>query len=222
MGEILSSYSTLEIATFVLLLVSSFLLVLSVLLVFRISKILKFNKYVTKFWTFINVIIVFILIGYLIHALNVFNLVEMPIEPGLIINLVYFLGSIFAFMSINSANSLIKTILGDLVTDAKAYEVAIERIGIHEEKLVFLYDEFTIHCVKCEENISFTVADVVRQHYKRADKGINVESTFGVKSIILRPTHKCNEERREMITVHDSTLAYRSLDQSRIILGSTI
>jgi hypothetical protein len=60
---------------------------------------------------------------------------------------------------------------------------------------------------------------VVRSHAKVLDRGVSVVSTFGVRSFILRPSHKCKDGRREMTIIHDDALAFRAVDNSRLIAG---
>ena len=66
------------------------------------------------------------------------------------------------------------------------------------------------------------MADVVRSNARLLERGIGVINTFGVRSFILRPTHKCESGRRETTVIHDNNLAYRAVDHSRLLMGEDL
>jgi len=220
--EFIKQFDLDQILTFFLVLGGVILLISSIFKTLKFYNILKSNKFHSKKWVIVIVLIFFFVVGYLVHALNVFDFFELPINPILLVSLIYFFGAIFVFIAMRSTYSMVRTILGDIISNEKAIEIFLKRTEFKTEELPHLYDKFTITCKSCNCNISYDVADVVRQHSNLADKGVIVESTFGVKSIILRPTHKCKDGLREIIAIHDNSLAFRSVDQSRIILNTNL
>lgn len=218
----LQSLNYIQITTFILVVLGVLMLVLSINTVRKFMNVLKINEFPRNQWILIIVLIFFFVIGYTIHALDVFEVFSFPVDPALMVSLIYFFGAVFVIRAMLSTQALVKSILGEILTDEKAYEVFLERLGSKGETFPHLNDTFVIDCEHCNSKVSYSIADVVRQHANVRDKGVNIQTTFGVRSIILRPTHKCTEGRREIVTIHDGDLAYRSIDQSRIIFGDKI
>jgi hypothetical protein len=218
----LYSLSYIQIITLALVFLGVILLLSSIITVFKFTKILSVNEYDKKQWLIITVLIVFFIAGYSIHALDVFKILSLPIDSALMVSLIYFFGAVFVIMAMRSTHSLVKSILGEILSEDKAIALFLARLGAEKEEFKHLRDTFSIPCEHCNSKINYTVADVIRQHATIGDKGVNVQTTFGIRSILLRPTHKCIDGRREIICVHDNDLAYRSIDQSRIILGEKI
>jgi len=216
------SFTTTQFIRLALLQIGVLVLIYNIYNVAKFSKVLKHNHYTIKKWVVVIILFVIFIVGYCIDILDIFNIYKLPINSGLMMSLTYFVATIFYFVLVNSTSSLVKNILGDVVSDDIAFKIALKRININKEELEHLFDKFEINCESCNKNYVYSLADIVRQHYKLSDKGINVETTFGVKSLILRPTHKCTEGRREIIVIHDSNMAYRSIDHSRIILGNSL
>lgn len=221
-NQFLNSLSLIQITTFVLVVFGVIMLLYSIYTVTKFMNVLKVNEYDNSQWILIIVLIFFFVVGYSIHALDVFNVFSFPVDPALMVSLIYFFGAVFVVRSMLSIKKMVKTILGEIISDEKAYSIFTNRLGADSSDLVHLKDVFHIDCEHCKKKVSYTIADVVRQNSNMGDKGVNVQTTFGIRSIILRPTHKCISGRREIITIHDNDLAYRSIDKSRMILGDTI
>ncbi|MCE7735294.1 MAG: hypothetical protein GPJ54_10480 [Candidatus Heimdallarchaeota archaeon] len=184
----------------------------------KFKEILTANDYRSYQWLGVQILILFFAIAYTIHGVTLGDLIELPIDLTTLVTLVYFFGGIFVIVTMLATNNMIVAILGQKLSDKNAIDMFIERFGI-EEKIDHLSDQFEVNCSFCKKNINYSVADVVRSHAKVLDRGMSVVSTFGVRSFILRPSHKCKEGRREMTIIHDSTLAFRAVDNSRLIAG---
>lgn len=218
----LNALDYIQITTFILVILGVFMLLSSIYTVFKFMEVLKVNEFEKNQWLIIIVLIFFFVIGYSIHALDVFNVFTFPVDPALMVSLIYFFGAVFVIKAMTSTKNMVKSILGEILTDDKAYVIFLKRLRAEKTEFSHLKDSFSVDCEHCNKKISYTVPDVVRQHANIGDKGVNIQTTFGVRSILLRPTHKCIGGRREIITVHDGDLAYRSIDQSRIIFGEKI
>jgi hypothetical protein len=218
--DFIVQFNVNQILTFILVLSSVALLTISVSKTLKFYKILKTNKFHSNKWILVISLIFLFIIGYVIHTLNVFNFFEFPVSPILLVSLIYFFGAVFVLITMQSTFTMVKSILGDVVSNEKAIEIFLEKTQLTREELPYLENNFTVNCNSCKCNITYNVADVIRQHFNLSDKGVIVESTFGIKSIILRPHHKCDDGLREIIVIHDHTLAFRSKDQSKTILNT--
>lgn len=218
----LHSLDYIQITTFVLVVLGVLMLLLSIKTVKNFMEILKVNEFPRNEWILIMILIFFFVVGYTIHALDVFKVFSFPLDPALMVSLIYFFGAVFVIRAMLSTQAMVKSILGEVLTDEKAYKIFLKRLGAENESFPHLNDTFTIDCEHCNKKISYTIADVVRQHANARDKGVNVQTTFGIRTVVLQPTHKCVDGRREIVTVHDGDLAYRSIDKSRIIFGDKI
>jgi len=221
-SSFMSSLNYIQITTFFLVVLGVVMLLVSIYTVLKFMQVLKVNEFEKNQWYVIIVLIFFFVVGYTIHALDVFKVFSFPVDPALMVSLIYFFGAVFVIRAMISTEDMVKSILGEILTDNEAYTIFLKRLGAVENDFPHLKDSFSITCEHCNNKITYTIADVVRQHSNIGDKGVNTQTTFGVRSILLRPTHKCVGGRREIITVHDGDLAYRSIDQSRIIFGEKI
>ncbi len=218
----LSTLNNIQITTFVLVLAGIVLLISSLQFIRKITKILVVYEYKTSLWFVISVLVVGFIIGYLVHTFDVFNFFKMPINPALMVSLIYFFGAIFVFISLRTTQRLIKTILGDVISEEEAFKVALTRIDIEPTKLKHFQDTFNLQCDYCKRNVSYSLASIVNQHATLPNKGIKIIEIFGVKSIVLSTSHKCEGGRREIEVSHDDTMAFRSINDSKITIGNQI
>lgn len=186
----------------------------------KFKEILSINDYKTFQWFMVQVLMLFFTIAYFIHLVSLTDFFDVSdyIDLTTLVTLVYFFGGIFVIVTIIATNNMIVSILGGKLTDEEANDLFIKTLGI-DEKIAHLHTTFDVNCQFCEKQIKYKIADVVRSHAKVLDRGVSVMSTFGVRSFILRPSHKCKEGRREMTIIHDDSLAYRAVDNSRLIAG---
>lgn len=204
------------VLTLILVISSLALLISSVFVALKFNKILISNKFSSKKWIIVIVLIFFFIFLYII---SIFNIFKSPIKVKPLMSLIYFFGALFVFITMRSTYSMVKIIFGGDILNDKAIDIFLEITKFQKEELPHLFDTFIINCKYCNCDISYNVASVVKQHSSLNDKGIKIESIFGLKSIVLRPNHKCNNDLREIVVIHDNLLAFRSIDQTRILLN---
>ena len=187
----------------------------------KFKEILVINDYRTYQWLGVQVLMFFFIVAYFVHLISLANLFELPIDLTTLVTLVYFFGGVFVIVTLIATNNMIVWILGAKLSDNEATDLFLERLGIEDDPL-HLKSTFDVNCKFCEKQINYKIADVVRSHAKVLDRGVSVMNTFGVRSFVLRPSHKCRDGRREMTIIHDDSLAYRAVDNSRIIMGGDI
>ena len=196
------------------------LLLLSLIFVWRIFFLMRINSYSGVQWLIVSLLIIGFAVGYTFHLLIVLEYINPIVDPVLVVSGVYFAGSIFVIFAVRSSLNAVSMILGGRISEDTAIHMFLERIGsVDTNEFPHLSDQFSFKCNECNKDIHYTIADVIRQHSKLKDKGVSVQTTFGVHNFILRHSHICNEGRREMTLIHDNDLAYRAIDRSRIILG---
>lgn len=184
----------------------------------KFKQILTINDYRSYQWLGVQILIVFFAIAYAVHGVTLGDFIELPIDLTTLVTLVYFFGSIFVIVTLLATNNMIVAILGSKISDRDAIDIFRDRMGI-EEEIAHLNDQFVVNCSFCAKIVKYSVADVVRSHVNILDRGVSVVNTFGVRSFILRPSHKCKDGRREMTIIHDDALAFRAVDNSRLIAG---
>ena len=197
------------------------ILATSISLMVLIIKLLRKRQYGIKRWIIVTTLLFFFVVGYIINALEIMEIEIIPIPPILMVSLVYFFGAIFTLVTIWSIRTLISDILGKEMSDKNAIEEFVKISGIDPEHKN-LRVRNTFHCKHCEQDISFTIADVVRYHASTLERGIKVEEVFGTTSYVLRPVHKCKDGRREVNVIHDENLEVRSIEDSRLLFGDAI
>jgi hypothetical protein len=162
----------------------------------------------------------FFIVGYLVHILFYADIIELPVDSLFMTTLVYFFGAVFVIVTIDSISDTVTSILGKEISDDEALQMFAYAFGLDESEIV--KHKFPLECSSCNENIDYSIADVVRNNINHIHRGITVQTTFGVRSFILRPTHRCTDGRREVTVIHDDNLSFRSVDQSRIIIGGEL
>ena len=104
--QYLQSLSYIQITTFFLVILGVIMLFLSIYTVFKFMKILEINEFENKQWIVIIILILFFVIGYAIHALDVFEVFSFPVDPALMVSLIYFFGAVFVIRAMLSTDSL--------------------------------------------------------------------------------------------------------------------
>ena len=188
-----------------------------------VMRLLGKRAYSNRRWIFVQVMLVFFVIGYIINAIEMSGLYDIiPLANDLLmVSAVYFFGAIFTLVTIIAIRNMLGDMLGKQIPDNEAIEIFL-KVTLPENVLTHLNDTFVIKCDECERVLTYTVPDVVRDHGFTLERGIQVEEVFGTVSYKLRPVHKCNDGRRGICVVHDDTLAVRNIEESRLIYGGRI
>ncbi|MCY3414902.1 MAG: hypothetical protein INQ03_24845 [Candidatus Heimdallarchaeota archaeon] len=182
----------------------------------NIIQILKINKYQVRKFILVGILLLFFMLGYALLILINFNIITLPIDALIVVSFVYFFGAIFTVIALDSTKSILESILGKKISDEIAKKMFIAFTGIDPK--VDLDLSYSFECEECKETINYTIPDVVRENAAMLDRGVSVESVFGVKSYILRPQHQCGKEgRREFTIIHDHELKVRSREKSRLL-----
>ncbi len=181
----------------------------------RVIHILKTNDYSIRKFIGVGILLLGFLLGYALLVLVNLNFIELNIDPLTIVGLVYFFGAIFTWVALDSTRTILHSILGEKISDEEANKMFREFTGVDEK--LDLTRKFEFECENCARNIIYSVADVVRANAAMLERGISVETVFGVKSFILRPQHRCRNGRREFTIIHDNELRVRSQEKSRLL-----
>ena len=163
-------------------------------------------------WIFVQLMLFFFVVGYIINALESSGYTVFGLPGGLMVALVYFFGGIFTLVTILAIRNMLRDILGKHVPDDEAIGIFL-KITETDTILTHLSDIFVIKCEICNRVLTYTVADVVRDHAFTLERGIQVEEVFGTISYKLQPVHKCKDGRREITVIHDNTLAIRNVEE---------
>lgn len=218
MSIFLFQQQMLSNSTFTLVFIEVFFLIYSLLKAIKIYKILELNKVKSIKFLVIIALIILIILAFLF---SIFNYTKLPISANLILSAICFFVTVLVFISMQYIHSIVKSIYGGIISNKEAINLFLKRVDIKKTSLIHLNDNFLINCKHCESEISYNIASIVRQHLSLKNKGIEVEAVFGVKSFYLYNNHNCNGDLREIITLHDNSLAFRSIDRTRIIINLT-
>lgn len=207
--------STLILNT-ILPVIGMIILVLSMFNNSKVISALKINEYPIKKFIGVFILLLGFLGGYALLVLVNLGIFQLPIDPISIVGIIYLGGAIFTWVATDSTNTIINSILGKKISDEMARKIFVEYTGVPET--VDLSQSYEFVCEGCKKVIQYSIADVVRANAAMLERGISVESVFGVKSYILRPQHRCGDNgRREFTVIHDSELQVRSREKSRLL-----
>lgn len=195
-------------------------LIFSIFIIMKYVHILSGNGYKTTRWNIVLLLIVFFIVSYSFQAAVLGNFIEKTIDPMIVISAVYFFGAVFVLILTRSFNSVVIEVLGELINDDDAWQIACQRLGDGNLPLSTVTRKYEIECEHCKKNIQYSLADVIRANTQTMDKGIQIQATFGIVSYLLRPTHKCVNGRREILVIHDQDLEFRAIDRSRLLWGT--
>ena len=187
-----------------------------------VMRLLGKRAFSNRRWIFVQIMLVFFVVGYVINALEMAGIDIIPVANDLlIVSFVYFFGGIFTIVTIIAIRNMLRDILGKHIPDEEAIGIFL-KITETDRVLSNLNDMFVVKCEVCNKVLTYTVADVVRDHAFTLERGIQVEEVFGTVSYKLHPVHKCKDGRREICVVHDNNLASRSVEENRLIYGGRI
>lgn len=186
-----------------------------------VMRLLERRSFNRRRWIFVQLMLIFFVIGYIINALEISGITVFGLPGGLMVSLVYFFGAIFTIVTILAIRNMLQDILGKQIPDEQAIGIFLD-ITDTDKILIHLNDAFAVKCDVCDRVLTYTVADVVRDHAFTLERGIQVEEVFGTVSYKLHPVHKCKDGRREICVVHDDTLAIRNVEDNRLIYGGRI
>ena len=75
---------------------------------------------------------------------------------------------------------------------------------------------YLIHCPKCSQKVSYTIADVVRS-YPTLQQGIEITDRMGSRIYLFYVRHTCGDQIIDLPVQHDHNLEYRSVKSPRLV-----
>jgi hypothetical protein len=189
-----------------------------------VMRLLRKRAYSRRRWIFVQILLFFFVIGYTINMLALLGrdyLGQLGVTAQTMVSLVYFFGGIFTIVTILAIRNMLRDVLGKDIPDDEALKTFIRITGV-DTIPEHILDTFSITCEVCEENVNYTIADLVRNHAFTLERGIQVEEVFGTRSFKIRPVHKCQDGRREITVVHDDKLEIRNIEDNRLLYSGIL
>ncbi|MFX1561222.1 MAG: hypothetical protein ACFFBL_11590, partial [Promethearchaeota archaeon] len=108
-----------------------------------------------------------------------------------------------------------RNVAGTPLTEEEAREMFAQYVGNAPSMEQFRAKDYSIKCNMCEENVTFSLVDVVSSHADSIERGIDIQSGMGLKMIVVYPRHVCKDGLRETPVKLDDAYKYRSHGESR-------
>jgi len=167
-----------------------------------------------RYWILVA-FIGFFLLMYLMHVLSLLNLIILPVTAELMVSLVYMGGAIYVVLVSVISLGLWRNVVGTPLSDEEAREMFAKHVGNAPSMEQFRAKDYSIKCNICDQNIEFSLVDVVSSHADNIERGIEVQSGMGLKMIVVYPRHVCKDGLRETSVKLDDSYKYRSHGESR-------
>jgi hypothetical protein len=167
-----------------------------------------------RYWILVA-FICFFLMMYLFQLLAFLGYVVLPVSLDLMVSLVYFGGAIYVVLVSVISLGLWRNVAGKPLTDEEAREIFAEYVGNAPPLEQFRSKAYNIRCNICEENLTFSLADVVSSHADSIERGVDVQAGMGLKMVVVYPRHVCKDGLREIPVKLDDAYKYRSHGESR-------
>ncbi|MHA1952837.1 MAG: hypothetical protein ACW96U_02705 [Candidatus Heimdallarchaeaceae archaeon] len=189
-----------------------------------VMNLLRKRAYGRRRWVIVQILLFFFVIGYTVNMLALTGrdyLLQLGVTAQTMVSLVYFFGGVFTIVTIVAIRNMLRDILGKDIPDDEALKTFLKITGV-EAIPENILNTFTVKCEVCEEDVIYTIADVVRNHAFTLERGIQSEEVFGTRSFKIRPVHKCTDGRREITVVHDDKLEIRNVEENRLLYGGSL
>jgi hypothetical protein len=159
----------------------------------------------------------FFLLMYLMHVLSLLGIFVLPVSAEFMVSIVYMGGAIYVVLVSVISLGLWRNVVGTPLSDENARELFANHVGNAPPMEQFTAKAYSTRCNICDENIVFSLVDVVSSHADNIERGIELQSGMGLKMIIVYPRHVCKDGLRETPVKLDDAYKYRSHGESRPI-----
>lgn len=183
----------------------------------QIIRILRVEQ-LSRPWMILAVLIAFFFFGYVFMVLNRAGVAFFrDVNADSVMAYVFFFGSIFVLVTAYLNKNLFTSIFGLEMSDKEAVEKFVNHMGLASRQINHnLIRRFTIRCDNCEQEVGYSIPDIVRMH-PQLDRGVVLKRGMGTENFIFYVRHHCKDAYREIPVMHDGNLEYRSLGKSRIV-----
>lgn len=167
-----------------------------------------------RYWILVA-FIVFFLMMYVFQLLTFLGIVALPISLELMVSLVYMGGAIYVVLVSVISLGLWRNVVGTPLTDEEAREMFAKHVGNAPSMEHFSAKDYSVKCNICEENVTFSLVDIVSSHADSIGRGIDIQAGMGLKMVVVYPRHVCKDGLRETPVKLDDAYKYRSHGESR-------
>jgi hypothetical protein len=167
-----------------------------------------------RYWILVA-FITFFMMMYLFQLLSFLGYVTLPISTELMMSLVYMGGAVYVVLTSVISLGLWRNVAGTPLTDEDAREMFAKHVGNAPSLEQFSAKDYSVKCNICEENVAFSLVDVVSSHADSIERGVDVQSGMGLRMVVVYPRHVCKDGLRETPVKLDDAYKYRSHGESR-------
>ena len=167
-----------------------------------------------RYWILVA-FIGFFLMMYLMHILSLLEIFILPVSAEFMVSIVYMGGAIYVVLVSVISLGLWRNVAGTPLSAEEAREIFAKHVGNAPPMEQFTATDYSVKCNICDENVTFSLVDVVSSHADNIERGIEVQSGMGLKMIIVHPRHVCKDGLRETTVKLDDAYKYRSHGESR-------